>query len=69
MTLQESVKMYGIIVPLVVDRMKNGRYKLIDGQQRLDCITVDGFVPCIVRGEKGTIDIPKRLIQCQRQKN
>lgn len=69
MNLEESVKMYGILTPLVVDRMRNGRYKLIDGEKRLALIPDNETVPCVVLNEPNTQNILKRLIQCPQRKN
>ncbi len=49
--LISSIKTYGIIQPLVVSTLSNGRYQLIAGERRLRASTIAGLatVPALVR--------------------
>lgn len=49
--LISSIKEHGILQPLVVSRLENGRYQLIAGERRLRSATIAGLktVPVVVR--------------------
>ena len=49
--LAESIKLHGIISPLVVTRLENGRYRIIAGERRWRAAKLAGLskVPVIVR--------------------
>lgn len=63
-SLQDSINEYGILTPLVVERISENKYKLIDGRSRIGCIPEDADVPCYILGENsGTVMINKKDIQ------
>ncbi|MHC4607025.1 MAG: ParB/RepB/Spo0J family partition protein [Planctomycetota bacterium] len=49
--LKMSIAQYGVIVPIIVNRMKGGRYTLVAGQRRLEAARELGHeaVPAVVR--------------------
>lgn len=52
--LAESIKQYGILQPLVVSELPNGRYCLIAGERRLRAAELAGLkkVPVVLRSEE-----------------
>ena len=59
-SLQESINKHGILTPLTVRELSTGKYKLIDGFNRIGCVSGDAEVPCvIINGEPGTHMIKK----------
>lgn len=68
MTLDESIKKYGILNALVVRRVSKNRYRLIDGRNRLGCVSDDSLVPCRIMNEEEVQMIPKNQITVPKRK-
>ncbi|RZI47182.1 ParB/RepB/Spo0J family partition protein [Rickettsiales endosymbiont of Peranema trichophorum] len=49
--LAESIKNYGVLQPVVVRQLANGRYELVAGERRWHAVKMSGLVtiPCIVK--------------------
>ncbi len=68
-TLKESIKKHGIKVPVVVEPIGNGKYKLIDGERRFRAATELKLktVPALIEEPKPLIDRLIEQFQIQEQ--
>lgn len=59
--LAESMKEYGLLQPIIVKPLKNGKYQIIAGERRWRAFQFAGLkeIPAIVKD----IDTPRQLIE------
>jgi len=63
--LAQSIKNYGIITPITVRRLENGRYQLISGERRLRACKIAGMkeIPAFVRTANDEISTQMALVE------
>lgn len=68
-TLSASIKQQGVIQPLVVQKMADGKYLLIDGERRYRAATEAGLkeVPVIIQAESSAADRLIKQFEVQEQ--
>lgn len=68
-TLKESIKKHGIKVPVVIEPIGNGKYRLIDGERRFRAATELKLktVPAIIEAPKPAVDRLIEQFQIQEQ--
>lgn len=60
-SLDESVKKYGVLTPIVIKEHNDNKYILIDGHDRLLACQED-IIKCSIIGYSGIYEIPKSKI-------
>lgn len=63
MTLEESIKRFGVLNHVIVASMGCDIYQIIDGNNRVGCVPANFMVPCYVTDTKEYIDIPKNKLR------